>query len=111
VKILKLGSGSEDIFALEERDVERAVANPKYNKSTYDYDVGIVKVATPFVVSAVRKPVALVKAGEEAAGGEPVVVSGWGVAEVSVYCSRSFVSIVGNPPIQSCEMGGGLPHL
>ena len=60
-------------------------------------------------MSAVRKPDPLVKAVEEAAGGEPVVVSGWGLAEVSVYYSGSFVNIVGNPPIQSCKLWGIRP--
>jgi len=53
----------------------------------YDYDAGVVNVEIPFVVSAVQKPIALVKAGEEAAAGEQVVVSGWGLNEVSSYYS------------------------
>ena len=64
--------------ALEKRAVEQIVAHPQFDMEVYEYDAAIVKVATPFVVSAVTRPVALVKAGEEAAGGEPVVVSGWG---------------------------------
>jgi len=68
---------------VEIRAIVRSVAHPKFNKKTIDYDAGVVKVATPFVESDIRKPVALVKVGEEAAAGEPVVVSGWGVSPVS----------------------------
>jgi len=103
VKTLKIGSGSANISAVQQHAVVRVVSNPKYIKSTHDYDVGLVKVAIPFVVSAVRKPVPLVNVGEEAAGGEPVVVAGWGFAEVSVYCLGSFVNIVRYPPIQSSK--------
>jgi len=78
-----IGSGSESLTALEIHRVVRKVVHPKFDRTKYDYDAGVVKIATPLVVSAVRKPIALVKAGEEAAAGEPVVVSGWGSTEVS----------------------------
>ena len=65
----------------------RLVSHPKYYFMKYDYDAGVVNVEIPFVVSAVQKPIALVKAGEEAAAGEQVVVSGWGLNEVSSYYS------------------------
>jgi len=78
-----IGSGSENRTALEKRPVVRMVAHPKYDVRKDDYDVGVVKVATPFVVSAVRKPIALVAPGEDATAGEPVVVTGWGDTMVS----------------------------
>jgi len=78
-----IGSGSENMQTLEKSAVVRSVAHPKYNRPTFDYDVGVVKVAKPFELSAVRKPIALVESGEDAAAQEPVVVSGWGTNRVS----------------------------
>jgi len=83
VSIIRIGSGSEDMRTLETRPVVRSVAHPKYNRITIDYDAGVVKVATPFVKSDIRKPIALVKVGEEAGKGEFAVVSGWGMNRVS----------------------------
>jgi len=87
---IKIGSGSKDVTALKKRDIVRFVEHPKYDSEVYDYDVAVVKVTTPFVVSAVEKPVALVEAGEYAAAGEPVVVSGWGINRVSAYFNGKF---------------------
>ena len=76
-------------MALEKSDLVRSKSQPKYSIPQDDYDVGAVHVATPFVISAVPKPIALVKAGEEAAAQEPVVVSGWGVNQVSAFWKLS----------------------
>jgi len=81
---VSIGSGSENIAALEKRAVVRMVTHPKHDDRKKDYDAGVVKVATPFVVSAVHKPIALVAAGEDATAGEPVVVTGWGDTLVSL---------------------------
>jgi len=92
-KFITIGSGSENMLNLEKRGVVRSVGHPKYNRPKFDYDVGVLKVATPFVVSEVQKPIALVEAGEDAATREPVVVSGWGINRVSicVYPPGNFV--------------------
>jgi len=92
-----IGSGSENREALEKSAVVRKLAHPKYDSDADDYDVGVVTVAAPFVVSAVRKPIALVKAGEDAASHEPVVVSGWGVNRVSAFYLGSFLSSASQP--------------
>jgi len=55
-------------------------------------------------VSTVRKPVPLVKVGEEAAGGEPVVVAGFGTDDVFIFL-WSFANIVRYPPIRSYKFG------
>jgi len=47
-----IGSGSENKTATEKRAVVRKVKHPKYNVPKSDYDVGLVEVATPFVVSS-----------------------------------------------------------
>jgi len=78
-----IGSGSENVSNLKLRAAVRSVWHAKFTLESLDYNVGVVKVATPFVVSAVEKPIALLRAGEEVAVGEPVVVSGWGLNEVS----------------------------
>jgi len=75
---------------MEKRAIERTVLHPKFSYDKYDYDVGVVKVKTPFVESATQKRIALVKAGEDPAAGEQVVVSGWGWNEV---CFNSSLSI------------------
>jgi len=93
-----IGSGSVNVTALITRPVVRSVAHPKYHRKRYDFDVGVVKVEFPFIVSPVRKPIALVKAGEDPAAGEPVVVAGWGINDVSIICSRNFVHNVREPP-------------
>jgi len=85
IMIVLVGSGGEKRSALERRTVVRMVAHPKYDRPKHDYDAGIIKVATPFEESAVRKPIALVAVGEEASAGEPVVVTGWGDTMVSVF--------------------------
>ena len=94
VNNIMIGSGSENMPDLQKQAVVRNVAHPKYDSITLDYDVAVLKVATPFVVSDVRKPIALVKAGEEPADHEPVVVSGWGTNKVSVHVqpSENFVN-------------------
>ena len=65
----------------------RIASHPKFNVAKYDYDAGVAKVESPFVVSAFRKLIALVKAGEDAAAGEQVVVTGWGRNVVSYNSS------------------------
>jgi len=89
-----IGSGSENLSNIQKHAVVRNEAHPKFYRRTFDYDVGVVKVATPFVLSDVRKPIALVKAGEEPADRESVVVSGWGTNRVSVHPSENFVNRV-----------------
>jgi len=89
VSDITIGSGSENQTALEKRSVLRRVVHPKYNTHTHDYDVGVVEVATPFIMSPVRKPIALVKGGEDPAAGERVVVSGWGYNLVSVFLQEA----------------------
>jgi len=50
VGTVMIGSGSENMSTLEKRAVVRSVAHPKFNGPIFlDYDVGVVKVATPFV--------------------------------------------------------------
>jgi len=89
VKDLMIGSGSEYFLSLEKRAVVRTTTHPKFDSSTDDYDVGIVKVETPFVVSAVQKPIALVDAGEYPLT-KAVVVSGWGHNDVSAHSPGIF---------------------
>lgn len=92
VNSVTIGSGSENMLNVEKTAVVQCTAHPKHSMLTMDYDVGVAKVATPFVVSDVRKPITLMKAGEEPAAHEPVVVSGWGTNSVSVYPSESVVN-------------------
>ena len=94
MNLIEIGSGSEDLTALKKRAVMRRVKNPTIDKWTNDYDVGIVKVATPFVESAVQQIIPLVKAGEEPSAGEPAVVAGWGVNKISECSTETFVSTV-----------------
>jgi len=92
-KNVMIGSGSEYYPSLEKRAVVRIVEHPKYDRPKHDYDAGIAKVAYPFVFSNVRKPIALVAVGEEAVAGEPVVVSGWGLTQVSEYFNTFVLKI------------------
>ena len=94
IKAMRIGSGSENLLTQEKRAVEKIVIHPKFSEETLDYDVAVVKVASPFVPSAVQKPIALVNPGEEPAAGEPVVVSGWGRNKVSVHSAGNFVESV-----------------
>jgi len=86
VFLLPIGSCSENMTmtALETHALARIVKHPKFNETTIlEWDAGIVKLETPVVESAVRKPNALVAAGEVGAAGEPNVVSGWGDTKAS----------------------------
>jgi len=94
VNALTIGIGSENLLKLETTAVVRGQMHPNFISPKMDYDVAVVKVATPFVVSNVRKPIASVKAGEEPAASEPIVVSGWGINEVSDNPLESFVNRV-----------------
>jgi len=85
-----IGSGSEYLSSLEKRAVVRRMKHPKYDSSTNDYDVGVVKVETPFVVSAVQKPIALVDAEEEPLT-RAVFLSGWGLNDVSAHSPGIFI--------------------
>jgi len=90
------------------RSVVRKVAHPKYNdfQPLYDYDVGVVQVKTPFDMSAVERPIALVKVGEEAAAGEQAVTTGYGHSRVSTFffaliiqCKSSFTELSKKSPV------------
>jgi len=91
VKDITIGSESANYSTLENHDVIRCVVHPKYTRDSLDYDSAIVKVATIFVVSAVRKPISLVGAGEYAVVGDQAVVTGWGINRVSAYSTGSIV--------------------
>jgi len=75
------------------RYVVRHLKHPKFdNDNGLDYDVGVAKVKTPFLMNAIEKPVPLVRAGEDPDPGEHAIVSGWGDNRVSAYFLRSFVN-------------------
>ena len=93
VCLVTIGSGSENMTALETHAVARIVKHPKYNGSILDYDAQMAKLQTPVVESNVRKPIALVAAGEDGAAGEPVVVSGWGVTKVSALLKNVDITL------------------
>ena len=88
-----IGSGSEYFFNLKKRAIVRRMIHPKYDSSNLDYDAGVVKVETPFVVSAVEKPIALVAANEHPPTWN-VSISGWGKNNVSAHSSGIFVKSV-----------------
>ena len=81
---IQIGSASNDRTDMVLR---RVVRYPKWDdfEPLYDYDVGVTQVKTPFDMSAVERPIALVKVGEEAAAGEQAVITGYGHSRVSTF--------------------------
>jgi len=84
LKDVQIGSASNDSFDMVLRRAVRSVAHPEYDDfSEYcDYNVGVTHVRTPFDMSAVERPIALVNVGEVAAAGEQGVITGYGFSRV-----------------------------
>jgi len=80
MKYVKIGSASSDSYNMVLRATGRSVLHPKSKEWgwLYDYNVGVTQVKTPFDMSAVERPIALVNVGEVAAAGEQVVITGYG---------------------------------
>lgn len=63
--------------------VQEIISNPLYNSSNVDYDVAIIKLATPINFDESSSPIEV--SNEEPAPGVNVIVTGWGVLEVSLF--------------------------
>lgn len=62
----------------------------QYNPRTYDYDVLIIKLASPLTYGAGVQPVTLASAGSTLADGQDIQVSGWGRLYVSLGLFSSY---------------------
>ena len=84
MKYVKIGSASSDSYNMVLRSALRSVPHPKWNEwnKLCDYNVGVTQVRTPFDMSAVESPIALVNVGEVVAAGEQAVVTGYGESRV-----------------------------
>jgi len=81
---IQIGSASNDSYDMVLREAVRSVPHPKWDEwnDYYDYNVGVTQVRTPFDMSAVERPIALVNVGEVAAAGEQGVITGYGNSRV-----------------------------
>jgi len=59
------------------------IRTPYYSKNSLDYAAAVIKVITPFTTGSNRKPIAFVGIKEFPMDNEEVMVSGWGVTDVS----------------------------
>lgn len=57
----------------------------QYVPRTYDYDILIIKLATPLTLGAGVQPVSLAQVGSTLADGQNIQVSGWGRLTVCVF--------------------------
>lgn len=72
---LKLGAGG-DRYA-----VDRIVAHERYDPNTLRNDIALLRLATPITYSDTVEPVELCDQYTE--GGQPMMLSGWGLTSVS----------------------------
>ncbi|XP_047360075.1 trypsin-7-like [Vespa velutina] len=58
--------------------VSNFVIHPKYNRSSHEYDVALLNLTTPFVYGKTVRPISIIQANKNVAGGSPAVITGWG---------------------------------
>ncbi|XP_071451631.1 trypsin-3-like [Hetaerina americana] len=78
VKNLQLVAGSVKIDEGTIHKISVSITHPNYDPNTYDWDIAVLKVSRPFVLSKTVSPVSLPEEGEELEAGVLVKVSGWG---------------------------------
>ncbi|XP_066266985.1 chymotrypsin B-like [Branchiostoma lanceolatum] len=76
------GSGTESTQRLR---IGRKICHPQYNSNTIDYDICLLKLATPAVFNDHVHPVCLGDSGDEASfpAGMDCLTSGWGLQDAS----------------------------
>jgi len=89
---MSIGSGAEELSKLQKQPVARVAVHQNYSTNSLDYDVAVIKVATPFTVGPNRKPIAFTSIRELPKDNERVIVSGWGITEVSELRCRAIIS-------------------
>ncbi|PSN43589.1 hypothetical protein C0J52_15968, partial [Blattella germanica] len=72
----------------------RIVTHPNFDYLTYDYDVGLIQVATPFVYGASVKPISV--ASEEPSAGLSAIIVGWG----STYSGGAYSDLLLQATVQ-----------
>ena len=79
---LSLLAGDHDVRARERgeqrRDVCRVTTHPHYGSRSIRDDLGLLRVCRPFVFSMYVQPLPLPRPQYAAAGGQAVMVAGWG---------------------------------
>ena len=72
---LRVGYGSVDLATLTVADVESLQYHPKFNESSGEFDIGLVKIVGEFRGNNLA---AIPLAQNNLAPGTPLIVSGWG---------------------------------
>ncbi|KAL1279426.1 hypothetical protein QQF64_026099 [Cirrhinus molitorella] len=78
------------------RRASQIINHPKYNSSTFDNDIALVKLSSSVAFSDFIRPVSLAAAGSEFAAGTESWVTGWGLLEPNVLCRRFDIYISDN---------------
>ncbi|PSN67656.1 serine endopeptidase [Corynespora cassiicola Philippines] len=68
-------------------DVASYTIHPNYNSSRYEWDIALIKLATPIETSANIAYAKLPAPGSEPAAGTPVTVAGWGTVSNTTLAS------------------------
>ncbi|XP_025055588.1 chymotrypsinogen A-like isoform X1 [Alligator sinensis] len=76
------GSSTEQVQKLA---VKKVFTHPKWNPQTIDYDIALIKLATPAKVSRTVSPVCLGETRDHFYSGELCVTTGWGKTRYNAF--------------------------
>jgi len=97
-------------------NAQKIFSHPNYSHAAVDFDVAIIRSATPFNHDEDVQPIGLPRAGEPLAPGTLVYVSGWGKHAVRKTHFELFIllyqcDLIHNKPKQGLGIAYNIPYV
>lgn len=83
--------------------VSKKIEHPKYNTSTFDYDLSVLTLFQPLTFSKSIQPIALPMPSLKINAGERTIVSGWGFTAENIGKTEDDLRAVSVPIIDSTK--------